>query len=179
MKKCAVLLGAVLVLLLASACTTSPDSSPTLEPTSKPNSGVAASSAPNDQCTPVAGGIPAQVPDFDCLNLSSVSGSDATGELAWLGTDPFTLVTTVRDSKLSFSSKTPCNTLMSSATVTDTQFIVDPQMAMTMMACKSTQSDYEGWVVKFFSSPLNYTLNADSLVLSNTEGTVTFKAAGS
>ncbi len=42
-------------------------------------------------------------------------------------------------------------------------------------------SDMKGqvWVVSFFSSPLDYTLNADSLVLRNDHGTVTFKPATS
>lgn len=128
-----------------------------------------------DGCLPAGNGIPTSVKDFECLNLISTGGTDANGGIAWLGTDPFTLVTMVRDGNVAFSSKTPCNTLMSSVQVTDTQFIVDPNLAMTMMACQSPQSDYEKWVAAFFSSALDYTLNSDSLVLSNDHGTVTFK----
>ncbi|AIY02640.1 hypothetical protein ART_3041 [Arthrobacter sp. PAMC 25486] len=201
MKKSLVLLGALMALLLASACSTTPSGSPdenppassasqTTEPTSAtqnapepsaPQEAPAAAPsedpppASDDDCVPAGTGIPASVQDFECLNLTSVSGTDATGEITWLGTDPFTLVTMVRDGNVAFSSKTPCNTLMSSVQVTDTQFVVDPNMAMTMMACQSPQSDYEKWVATFFSAPLNYTLNPDSLVLGNDHGTVTFK----
>ena len=123
----------------------------------------------------MAAGIPATEKDFSCLFLSSVSGSDATGELAWLSSNPFTLVSMERDGTVSFSSKTPCNTLMRS--VKDMQFIVEPNMAMTMMACQSPQNDYEKLVSTFVSTPLDYTLNKDSLVLRGEHGTVIFKPA--
>ncbi|MFB9165296.1 MULTISPECIES: META domain-containing protein [Arthrobacter] len=188
MKKFLLLMGASVALVLTSACG-SPASGPAGEPaapasSSGPASGDTISSeedpsadAMSPACTPVAGGIPATAKDFACLNLISVSGSDATGALPWLGTDPFTLVTSEQDGGIHFSSKTPCNTVMSSATVTDTTFTVAPNMAMTMMGCQSPQNDYEGWVVKFFSAPLDYTVAKDSLELSNSHGTVTFKPA--
>ncbi|MDO5754268.1 META domain-containing protein [Arthrobacter sp.] len=178
MKKYFVLLGATMALLLASACSTTPAGTPAADTPSATVSDDTDLANPTEaDCTPVAGGIPATEQDFSCLNLSSASGSDATGELAWVGSDPFTLVTMARDGALSFSSKTPCNTLMSTVKVTDKQFIVDPNMAMTMMACQSPQSDYEKWVSTFFSAPLDYTLNKDSLVLRGEHGTVTFKPA--
>lgn len=179
MKKPLALLGAALLLMLATACgSPSAGDSPaeTAGNTAADLPASATPESPESSCAPIAGGIPASVADFNCLNLSSVSGSDATGELAWLGSDPFTLVTLQQDGALRFSSKTPCNTLMSSVKVTDTQFIVDPNMAMTMMGCQSPQSDYESWVAKFFSTPLDYTLNKDSMVLRGEHGTVTFKA---
>lgn len=160
MKKPLALVGTALILMLATACgSPSAGGSPT-ETAGNTAADLPASASPEDPetpCAPVAGGIPASAQDFSCLNLVSVSGSDTTGELAWLGSDPFTLVTLEQDSTLRFSSKTPCNTLMSSVKVTDTQFIVDPNMAMTMMACQDPQGDYESWVAKFFSTPLEYT----------------------
>lgn len=188
MKKSLVLWGTIFALMMTSACGSSAsgpagEGAPSTS-SSSPASGDSISSeegtptdAPADECTPVAGGIPANAGEFTCLNLVSTSGTDATGELAWLGTDPFTLVTSEQEGGLHFSSKTPCNTVMSSVEVTDTQFIVGPNMAMTMMACQSPQSDYERWVTTFFSAPLDYTLDKDSMVLSNEHGTVTFKAA--
>ncbi|POH75147.1 hypothetical protein CVS27_00605 [Arthrobacter glacialis] len=171
------LLGAALLLL--SACGTTPDAGGAAGAAGTTSDATDVSTQTPTQCAPVAGGIPHSVKDFDCLNLSSVSGSDSTGELAWLGNEPFTVMTMPRDGGVSFSSKTPCNTLMGQVEVSDTQFVVGSNLAMTMMACQSPQSDYEKWVVKFFSTPLDYTLNADSLILSNTVGTVTFKPAGS
>lgn len=181
MKKHLALLGAALFLLLATACggpsaggSADTDESVSVE-SPRPGQGMS-QEAPAAPCTPVAGGIPASAADFNCLNLISTSGSDATGELAWLGSDPFTLVTLEQDGALRFSSKTPCNTLMSSVKVTDTQFLVDPDIAMTMMGCQAPQSDYEKWVATFFSTPLDFTLNKDTLVLRGEHGTVTFKA---
>ncbi|MHA7268550.1 META domain-containing protein [Arthrobacter sp. HLT1-20] len=159
-------------LLLLSACGATPG------PGSTASEATAASAGAPEQCTPATGGIPGVAKDFECLDLISVSGSDSTGELAWLGKDPFTLVTLPRDGGVFFSSKTPCNTLMSQVEVTDTQFVVDSNLAMTMMACQSPQSDYENWVIKFFSTPLDYAFNAGSLTLSNSVGTVTFKPVG-
>ncbi|MEO6530623.1 MAG: META domain-containing protein [Specibacter sp.] len=159
-------------LLLLSACTTPGGATP--------ETGTASPGIPLEtpvQCTPAGGGVPRTIKDFECLNLGSVSGSDATGELAWLGSDPFTVVTMVTDGALSFSSKTPCNILRSQVTVTNTQFVVGPDIFLTQMGCPSPQTDHEKWVVKFFSSPLDYTLNADSLVLRNNAGTVAFKPA--
>lgn len=160
--------------------TESPSSPDSQEPPASSEAPAAAPSntappASADGCVPAGKGIPTTVEDFDCLNLVAVSGTDANGEIAWIGTHPFTLVTMIRDGNVAFSSKTPCNTIMSSVKVTDTQFTVDPNMAMTMMACQSPQSDYERWVATLFSTPLNYTLNQDSLVLGNEHGTVTFK----
>lgn len=182
MKKHLALLGAALFLLLATACggpsagaSANTDGSVSVE-SPGPGQGIS-QEAPEAPCTPVAGGIPATAEDFSCLNLMSTSGSDATGELAWLGSDPFTLVTLKQDGALRFASKTPCNTLMSSVKVTDTQFLVGPGMGMTQMGCQAPQSDYEKWVATFFSTPLDYTLNKDSLVLRGEHGTVTFKAA--
>lgn len=180
MKKHVALLVAALFLLLTTACGSHSAGSSPAETAGSTAADLPVSASPEDPetpCAPVAGGIPASAQDFSCLNLISVSGSDATGELAWLGSEPFTLVTLKQDGALRFSSKTPCNTLMSGVKVTDTQFMVDPNMAMTMMACQSPQSDYESWVAKFFSTPLDYTLSKDSLVLSGEHGTVTFKAA--
>lgn len=180
MKNYLVLMGAAAALLLASACSIAPGGTGSTPPLTAGSSAAAGNEpSPGAKCTPVAGGIPTTVKDFNCLNLASVSGSDSTGDLAWLGTDPFTVVTMVRDGVLSFASKTPCNTLMSSVKVTDTQFIVEPNMSMTQMGCQSPRSDYEGWVAKFFSTPLEYKLNKDSLELSNSHGTVVLKAVKS
>lgn len=185
MKKSLVLCGTVFALMMTSACGTGPGggsaggssvSGPAESGSAATDPGPAESQETAD-CKPVAGGIPANAQEFTCLNLVSASGSDATGELSWLDTDPFTLVTLERDGELRFSSKTPCNTLMSSMDVTETQLIVGPNMAMTMMACQGPQSDYERWVATFFSAALDYTLGKDTMVLSNEHGTVTFKPA--
>ncbi|WP_207346327.1 META domain-containing protein [Arthrobacter sp. E3] len=177
MKKYLVLLGATMALLFASACSTTAAGTPAADaPSATVGNDTDLTNPTQADCTPVAGGIPATEEDFSCLNLSSASGTDATGELAWVGSDPFTLVTMERDGVLSFSSTTPCNTLMGSVTVTDKQFIV-ANMGMTQMGCQSPQSDYEKWVSTFFSTPLDYTLNMDSLVLRGEHGTVTFKPA--
>lgn len=180
MKKYLVLMGTAMAMLFASACNTTPAGTSAVDapPTTAPE-GANPSVPAEAKCTPVAGGIPTTEQDFDCLDLVSVAGGDATGELAWLGTEPFTLATMVRDGSLSFSSQTPCNTLMSTVKVIDKQFIVDPNIAMTMMACQSPQSDYETWVSTFFSTPLDYTINNESLILSGENGTVTFKPAAS
>lgn len=159
-------------LLLLSACGATPEG--TASTSEAPMSNESA-----EQCSAVVGGVPRSAKDFECLNLSSVSGRDASGELAWLGEDPFTLVTMPRDGAVAFASKTPCNTLMSQVDVTDSQFVVNANLGMTQMACQSPQSDREQWVIKFFSTPLDYTLNTDSLTLSNSVGTVIFKPAGS
>lgn len=52
-------------------------------------------------------------------------------------------------------------------------------MATTMMGCREPQSDYERWVAAFFSTPLDYTLAQDSMVLRNDHGTVAFKVPAS
>lgn len=181
MKKHLAFFGTALIMMTVAACgsPSAGGSAHTAGSVSVESPGPGQNISPNAElpkppCTPVAGGIPAAAKDFNCLNLTSVSGSDATGELAWLGSDPFTLVTLEQDGALRFSSKTPCNTLMSSVKVTETQFIVDPNMAMTMMGCQSPQSDYESWVAKFFSTPLDYALIKDTLVLSGEHGTVDF-----
>ena len=109
-------------LLLLSACSTAGGATPETSA-----AGTEISLETPAQCTLAAGGVPRTIKEFECLNLSSVGGSDATGELAWLGTDPFTVVTKIRDGVLSFSAKTPCNTLMSQVEVTDTQFVVGSQ----------------------------------------------------
>lgn len=125
-KRTLVLLAATCALMMASACGspsgtsgTSGEGAPATTnsvpvPGGTISSGIVASTdALPETCTPVAGGIPANAKDFNCLVLVSTSGSDATGELAWVGTDPFTLATSEQDGALHFSSKTPCNTLMS------------------------------------------------------------------
>ena len=157
MKKPLVLMGATMAVLFASACSTTPAGTSAVDAPTTTTPVIANPSLPSAgaECTPVAGGIPASETDFGCLHLASVSGSDAPGELVWLGTEPFTLATMVRDGALSFSSRTPCNLLMSAVKVKDKQFIVDPNMAMTLMACQSPQSDFETWVTAFFSTPLD------------------------
>jgi hypothetical protein len=81
--------GAAAAMLLAG-CGAGYAARPTAEPSPPPSSAPSAPATqgapsapriPSITCDPV-GGVPA------CVDFVSVSGSDASGPLAWLGTDP-------------------------------------------------------------------------------------------
>lgn len=164
-------------LLFLSACAPAPAPS-SQAPSSSVQQGTAGTASPEAPCTPVAGGIPKTIADFNCLSLVSVSGRNSNGPLAWLGTDPITVKTSTLGGQLNIGGQAACNYYGAPVTVTATMLIVSAdKMTSTAIGCLGAKGEQDKWVFAFLGKPMNYTVRDQTLVLSNSLGEIILKPA--
>ena len=124
---------------------------------------------PNEDCSDV-GGLPG------CVTFTSVSGSDASGPLAWLGTDPLSFSVRTVDGKVTAGIGTPCNGGGGPAELDGRTMAVDTsQFAVTLMGCPGPRADYEAWARDYIAEPVTYSYDGTALTWSNARGTVVFR----
>jgi heat shock protein HslJ len=127
---------------------------------------------PSEDCSDV-GGLPG------CVTFTSVSGSDPSGPLPWLGTDPLRFSVRTVDGRVTVGIGTPCNGGGGPAELDGQTMTVDhSQFAVTLMACLGPHGDYEKWAWDFIAEPVTYTVNTQdgtTLTWTNARGTVVFR----
>ena len=124
---------------------------------------------PSEDCSDV-GGLPG------CVTFTSVSGSDPSGPLPWLGTDPLRFSVRTVDGRVTVGIGTPCNGGGGPAELDGTTLTVDhAQFAVTLMACLGPQGDYEKWAWDLIAEPITYTYDGTTLTWTNARGTVVFR----
>jgi len=170
-------LAAAVVLLFLSACGSTP--TPSGQVPSSVQSGTPSGTAPAEPpCTPVPGGVPKTIADFNCLNLVSIGGRDASGTLAWLATNPVTVKTSILGGRLTIGGQAACNYYGAPLTVTGTTLTVKAdQMTSTAIGCLGEASDREQWTYAFLAMPMNWVVKGQTLVLSNAKGEMILKPA--
>ncbi|WP_175637347.1 META domain-containing protein [Sinomonas mesophila] len=157
---------------------TAPGSTPggPAQPTPPDGAGDAPSSAPrtpdptpSEDCSDV-GGLPG------CVTFTSVSGSDPSGPLPWLGTDPVSFSVRTVNGRVTVGIGTPCNGGGGPAELDGATLTVDhSQFAQTLIACLGPQADYERWTWNLIAEPVSYAYDGTTLTWSNPRGTVVFR----
>ena len=154
--------------------TAGPD--PSAGPTPPDGAGNAPSSAPrtpdpvpSEDCSDV-GGLPG------CVTFTSVSGSDPSGPLAWLGTDPLRFSVRTVDGRVTVGIGTPCNGGGGPAALDGQTLTVDTsQFAVTLMGCPGPRAEYEAWAWNCIAEPVTYSYDGTTLTWANARGTVVFR----
>jgi hypothetical protein len=136
----------------------------TAEASAPPSSAPRASAG---TCDPV-GGLPA------CVDFVSVSGADAGGELAWLGTDPLTFSLKRVDGEVYALIRTPCGPGSGPASL-DGGTLAVPQLAVAAMGCAEPAAGYGHWAWNLMKEPVSYTYDGTTLTWANARGTVVFR----
>ncbi|MDR6685860.1 hypothetical protein J2Y41_001418 [Arthrobacter sp. 1088] len=109
-----------------------------------------------------------------CSTFTSVHGSDATGDVAWLGTRPLQISATHINGAWTLLVKTPCNVLNVEISVKDDTWAMR-SMAASAMGCPELEGSYEAWTAKLFEQPVQWKLNGGVLTLSNPHATIELK----
>ena len=109
-----------------------------------------------------------------CSTFTSVHGSDADGDVAWLGTQPLQISSTHINGEWTLLVKTPCNVLNVEVSVQDDVWAMR-SMAASAMGCRELEGSYEGWTVKLFEQPVQWNLDDGVLTLSNSHATIELK----
>ncbi|ASN53760.1 META domain-containing protein [Sinomonas sp. R1AF57] len=172
----AALAGAGAAAMLLAGCGAGYAARPTAEPSppsssapsASPNLGApSAPRTPSITCDPV-GGLPA------CVDFASVSGSDASGPLAWLGTDPLAFRLEEVDGQVHARLKTPCNVGDGLASL-DGSTLTVTRLAVSAKGCSEPAAAYEHWTWNLIGGPVPYTYDGATLTWTSARGTVVFR----
>lgn len=145
---------------------TSPEAPPT---TPAPTQGVAPTAPPAEGCGEI-GGLPG------CVTFTSVSGSDSTGPLGWLGTDPIRFSVSTVNGVVQGGVVSPCNRGGGPVALDGKTLTFDrTRTVRTLMACLTRAAEYEAWTFNFVDEPVRYTYDGTTLTWSNSLGTVVFR----
>jgi heat shock protein HslJ len=108
-----------------------------------------------------------------CSSFVSKSGSDFSGDLAWLESEGLVLSVTTRTGEPSLTITTPCNAITVPATISADRIQPDTDhLAAGAMSCAAPASEYEAWARQLVSRPLDYRLDGEDLVLENDTATL-------
>ena len=109
-----------------------------------------------------------------CSTFTSVRGSHATGDVAWLGTQPLRISSTHVNGEWTLLVKTPCNVLNVEVSVQEDVWATR-SMAASAMGCRELEGSYEAWTVKLFEQPVQWNVDDGVLTLSNSHATIELK----
>lgn len=134
-----------------------------------PTEGVAPTAPPSVGCGEI-GGLPG------CVVFNSVSGSDASGPLVWLGTDPLAFTVSTVEGQVQGAVKTPCNRGSGPAMLDGQTLTFDrSRFGSTAMGCLGAAAGYEAWAFAMVSEPVHYTYDGTTLTWTDARGTVVFR----
>ncbi|MFJ5955521.1 META domain-containing protein [Paenarthrobacter sp. NPDC092416] len=109
-----------------------------------------------------------------CSEFTSVRGSDAEGDVAWLGTEPLKVSSTHINGEWTMLVKTPCNVLNVAVSVQE-NVLTTRSMAVSAMGCSEPKGSYEAWTIKLFEKPVQWKRDGGMLTLSNAHATIELK----
>lgn len=115
--------------------------------------------------TPCEGG------PLDCSEFTSVRGTDATGEVAWLGTDPLTVSSRKANGEWTLFVHTPCNYLQVAVSVQN-DVLTQLWRMVSDRGCQEPTDDYQAWTEQLFEQPVQWKLDGDTLTLRNSHATI-------
>lgn len=163
-------LALALALVLASCA-----SNPSGAPDGAPDSGPPATNAPTttgpaERCGP-------EVDPIGCGQYVGKSATDRGAAVEWI--DKVTLRAMWVNDTVTLGIGTPCNGLGVPITIdrVNARFDLNGDIVHTLMACPEEATNQEKWVAAFFSQPVQFTVNAGTLVLTSGEQTITMEAA--
>lgn|GEM_PF-2553737 len=109
-----------------------------------------------------------------CSEFVSVRGTDATGAVAWLGTEPLRVSSRHANGQWTLFVMAPCNYLQVAVAVQG-EVMRQLWMAVSDVGCVEPQVSYQLWTEKLFDQPVQWKLDGDSLTLSNSHATIELK----
>ncbi|SEI72776.1 hypothetical protein SAMN04487917_102215 [Arthrobacter sp. yr096] len=109
-----------------------------------------------------------------CSKFTSVRGSDAAGDVAWLGTHPLKVSSTRADGEWILNVGTPCNYLQVEVSVSG-DILTPGWRTATDRGCEEPTGSYQAWTEKLFEQPVQWKLDGDTLILSNSHATIELK----
>lgn len=109
-----------------------------------------------------------------CSEFTSVRGTDATGDVAWLGTDPLRVSSRHANGVWTLFVHTPCNYLQVAVSVQDDVF-TQLWMMVTDRGCVEPTDNYQAWTEELFEQPVQWKLDGDTLTLKNSHATIELK----
>ncbi|GAA3276348.1 META domain-containing protein [Paenarthrobacter aurescens] len=109
-----------------------------------------------------------------CSEFTSVRGSDAAGDVAWLGTHPLIVSLRRANGERILSVRTPCNYVQVEVSVND-DVLTPGWRTATDRGCKEPTGSYQAWTEKLFDQPVQWTLDGDTLTLKNSHATIELK----
>lgn len=118
--------------------------------------------------TPCEGG------PLGCSEFTSVRGTDARGDVAWLGTDPLRVSSRHANGEWTLFVHTPCNYLQVAVSVQDDVF-TQLWMMVTDHGCVEPTDNYQAWTEELFEQPVQWKLDGDTLTLKNSHATIELK----
>ncbi|UKA51108.1 META domain-containing protein [Arthrobacter sp. FW305-123] len=110
-----------------------------------------------------------------CSGFTSVRGSDAAGDVAWLGTDPLRVTSARFDGVWTLLINTPCNYLQVEVSAHDDVALTPGLRSVTDRGCEGPTASYQAWTEKLFDQPVQWTLDGDTLTLKNSHATIELK----
>ncbi len=158
----------ILVFMALAGCGNAPGAPPPEESLSSSAAGTPTGPVPG----PVCEGGP-----LGCRLYRSTGGRDATGDLAWLKSEPLEVSMVFVNGTWTVGVKTPCNNLGVEVKVDGNRWLPGRIIA-TAMGCPATEGGYENWTHELFKQPVTWTLDGPTLLLRNSHGTVELTDSG-
>ncbi|WP_310202463.1 META domain-containing protein [Paenarthrobacter nitroguajacolicus] len=118
--------------------------------------------------TPCEGG------PLGCAEYTTVRGTDATGNVAWLESEPLRVSSRHANGQWTLFVHTPCNHLQVAVSV-QANVMTQLWMAATDRGCEGPTASYQAWTEKLFEQPVQWKLDGDVLTLRNSHATIEFK----
>jgi len=137
--------------------------------------GITQQSGDTQQSDPTRGPeTPCEGGPLGCAEFTSVRGTDVTGDVAWLGTDPLTVSSRHANGAWTLFVHTPCNYLQVAVSVQD-DVLTQLWMMVTDHGCVAPTDNYQAWTEELFEQPVQWKLDGDTLTLKNSHATIELK----
>jgi heat shock protein HslJ len=168
--------GAILMTMAVGSCAGVPGADQGSPLPAAPDSSFGTETAGPDTGSPIPGPSCEGGP-FGCRTFTSTEGSDASGELEWLHSQPLVVSSTFVNGTWTVGVKTPCNHMSIEVSVEGNQ-LIPGQTISTAMACAEPAGGFESWTRELFEQTVKWELTGESLLLQNGHGTVVLKDSG-
>ncbi|WP_419201728.1 hypothetical protein [Paenarthrobacter nitroguajacolicus] len=101
-------------------------------------------------------------------------GRDASGDIAWLGTDPLKVSSGHTNGAWTLLIHTPCNHLEVAVSV-QADMLRQLWRTVTDRGCIGATASYQAWTEELFEQPVRWALDGDTLTLANSHATIELK----
>lgn len=109
-----------------------------------------------------------------CSGFTSVRGSDATGDVAWLGTEPLRVTSARFDGVWTLHVYMPCNYLQVEVSAHD-DVLTPGARSVSDGGCDGLTASYQAWTEQLFEQPVQWKLDGGTLTLHNSHATIELK----
>ena len=115
---------------------------------------------------------------FECKAFSSTGGSAPGQDLSWVASTPLDVEFGRMNESLTMVVRMPCGVLNVPVSI-GADVITADSAAMIESAdgCTGSAAEYRTWTTAFVTTPMTYSLENQSLVLTNDVGQIKFKSS--